>query len=464
VNVPIGVLWEVFCQANWWPRWNSCFFWVHNKNLVAGKRLIWAFEPIKWWYLYKMFASARIVEVEKERKVTWEVNALPGFYARHTYYMEDLGGGRSRFGTWEQAMGAQLRFSLTRRFWHSHFSFVKNRSLEGVQLLETIYHRDRKITRDAFPAKRYRSYRLPVIVLLILLFIGGFAGWFYYTYVRLTAIEVVPGVTAILAGGGNSLLVEDSGRALLVDTKFPPGSIMLSRLIRKRIPVLPSLIVNTHYHYDHTYGNVEYPGAAIYAYSNVPGLMLLHDGDWWNKHRNAMPNVLVGERLTLAAGSQHVTLIHPGTAHTAGDLYVVLNRNHKDIVATGDLVFNTYYPMMDLGEGGMSLEGLIIAVEQLARSYPEAIFVPGHGPLASAADLEQYASYLQQLSDGVANARRNGLTEDQAVRSLDLSSHHLHWLPSIHHNQVCISRAATNIRWAYQLETRTRVASEDCDF
>jgi hypothetical protein len=159
VNVPPGILWEAFCHPDWWPRWNSCFSWVHTKSLSPGKRLVWSFHPIKRWYLYRMFAIARIVEVEKEQRVTWEVTALPGFYARHTYYIEDLGDGRSRFGTWEKATGTQLRFWLTRRFWLSHFTFVKDRSIEGVRLLETIYQRERRLTSEVLPPRHFRSNR-----------------------------------------------------------------------------------------------------------------------------------------------------------------------------------------------------------------------------------------------------------------------------------------------------------------
>ena len=84
VEVPLPVLWEAFTHANWWARWNKCFFWARNRDLQLGQKLIWAFEPIRAWYLYKMFAIANIVELEKNRKVTWEVTALPGFYAGHT--------------------------------------------------------------------------------------------------------------------------------------------------------------------------------------------------------------------------------------------------------------------------------------------------------------------------------------------------------------------------------------------
>ena len=55
---------------------------------------------IKPWYLYKMSATEKIVDVEEHKKVTWEVIAFPGMYARHTYHVEDLGNGRTQFGSW----------------------------------------------------------------------------------------------------------------------------------------------------------------------------------------------------------------------------------------------------------------------------------------------------------------------------------------------------------------------------
>ena len=48
VTVPIQVLWEYFAHGNQWPRWNSCMFWVRNRDLVLGDQLIWVFEPIRW--------------------------------------------------------------------------------------------------------------------------------------------------------------------------------------------------------------------------------------------------------------------------------------------------------------------------------------------------------------------------------------------------------------------------------
>jgi hypothetical protein len=190
VDVPIAELWEAFAHADWWPRWNKCFFWAHNRGLVAGRKLIWAFQPIRWYYLYKMFAVANIVEVVNQSKVTWEVTTLPGFYARHTYHMEDLGNGRSRFGSWEQAMGAQLRFGPTRHFWIAHFTFVRDKSLEGASTLEAVYRRDAKITKRALPRKYSWPFALMAIALLLISVGVSLAGWFYQSYVRFAVVEI----------------------------------------------------------------------------------------------------------------------------------------------------------------------------------------------------------------------------------------------------------------------------------
>lgn len=147
IEIPINELWDCFTHANWWATWNKCFFWAKNKDLVLGKKLVWCFQPIRWWYLYKMPASANIVEVEPKKNVTWEVTVLPGFYARHTYHMEDLGNGRSRFGSWEKATGWSFR--MTKGFWIAHFTFVKDLSLEGVQFLEKVYKEEGALNKSA---------------------------------------------------------------------------------------------------------------------------------------------------------------------------------------------------------------------------------------------------------------------------------------------------------------------------
>ncbi|HEY0460604.1 MAG TPA: MBL fold metallo-hydrolase [Pyrinomonadaceae bacterium] len=464
IDIPVSVLWEAFRRPDWWARWNRCFYWVYNRDLVAGKKLIWVFQPIRPRYLYKMFAIANIVEVEKEKRVTWEVTALPGFYARHTYFMEDLGDGRSRFGSWEQAMGAQIRFALTRKFWTAHFTFVKDRSLAGARHLEEVYKREGKINAGVLKPKRYRFFRLAAFLLFLLAATAGIGGWLYASYLRPDHIELAPGVYAVTAGGGNSLILKDGNEVLLVDAKFPPASGWLQKWIAKNIELPVTAVVDTHYHYDHTEGNTNYPGAKIYAYKNVPDLMKKHNPEWCARYPQAIPNQLVDGTAVLTVGTQEVVLTFPGSAHTHGDLWVYLRRGEKEFIVTGDLVFHGYYPFMDLGAEGVDIPGQIQTVRLLANKYPNAVFLPGHGAPASAADLIRFADYLQFLYDAVAEARSRGLTEDQSAASIDLSAWKLSKLPSYHNGKLCWASAETNIRWVYKIQSGTINPLENCSF
>ena len=123
----------------------------------------------------------------------------------------------------------------------------------------------------------------------------------------------------------------------------------------------------------------------------------------------------------------------------------------QNIIATGDLVFNRYYPFLDQPEGGTSIPGMIAVVRGLAHDHPDAVFMPGHGPLANAGDLLHYADYLAALQAGAVAAHAAGWTEDEAARRNDLAKWHLSILPSYHHRKLIWSTSANDARWAYVL-------------
>ena len=460
VDIPIDTLWECFRHANLWPRWNKCFFWASNKDLVLGDRLTWVFQPIKWYLPYKMGAIANIVELEPRKKVTWEVTALPGFYARHTYHVEDLGGGRSRFGSYEKAMG--WGFKLTKWFWLKHFTFVKDESLAGAKKLEQIYKQSGELREHDLPPKSY--VRFIVVSVLILLAVLGLAcviAWMYFSFARQAHVMLAPNVYAVLGGGGNSLVVHDAGEAVLVDTKFEPGARTLRRWIDRDLRLHVTTVVNTHHHYDHTRGNPLYPGARFISHQNAPGYMCQRprDAHWCAQHPSAIPTEFVqaGNRDSASAkrlfiGETELRLFHPGTAHTHDDVCVFLPK--YNIVMTGDLVFFGYYPFIDTtAASGASLPGTIAALRKLAADFPDATFVPGHGPLAKAADLRSYADYLEDLDTQVRRAVREGKSEDEAARSVDLRRWDRKILPSFPDDRLIPewATADSNIRSAYQL-------------
>lgn len=460
VEVPLPKLWEAFTHADRWPQWNKCMLWVRNRDLVLGERLHMVFRPMRWWFPYVLPATPKLVEVRDKDRVTWEVAAVPGLYIRHTYHMKDLGGTHTRFSSWEKAMGRGFR--LTKWFWIPHFVFVKDRSLEGARLLEEIYLREGRKDESALLPGRRRRFLTPLLLLLPVLAGAAALWWFYESYVRPTEVELAPGVYAIFGGGGNAVVVRSKEEVLLVDPKFPPASRWLRNWISQNIGLPVTRIVNTHYHYDHTLGNVLYPEAFIFAHKNVPDLMLTQSNEfnsskWWENNRGGVPTERLDARYhRMLVGDQEVVLTHPGRAHTSGDL--VLHLPQHNIVMTGDLVFNGYYPFLDWGEGGVSIPALVEAIRRLAESHPEAAFVPGHGPLASAEDLRRHADYLEFLQERVEGALSDGLSEDQAAKWTDLSGWDLSILPSVHGGKLSWATARNNVRWAYRVVKRDRTA------
>jgi pimeloyl-ACP methyl ester carboxylesterase len=130
LDLPVDRLWAAFREAEGWPAWNPCFawVWVPGGELREGAQLVWTFNPIRRRYLYRMPATAKVVECRPGERVTWEVR-LPGFHARHTYHFEAVGPDRSRLGSWEVAEGPSYR--AMRRFWLAHFRYVCRESLAG---------------------------------------------------------------------------------------------------------------------------------------------------------------------------------------------------------------------------------------------------------------------------------------------------------------------------------------------
>ncbi|GGW58690.1 hypothetical protein GCM10010503_39730 [Streptomyces lucensis JCM 4490] len=438
VAVPADVLWDVFRRPDLWPCWNACMAWVGTTSLVKGGRLVWAFEPLRWWYPYRMPAAATLVEVTEGRQVTWEVTAFPGFLARHTYTIEETGPGRCRFSSWEQASGPAFR--TMRSFWLAHFTFVKNASLQGARLLEARFRQHGRLDPVTLPGRRWR----PLAAARDLL---GAAD-----VLRMSHQELVPGVWAVIGGGGNSLLVESKGQVLVVDPKCPPFSGMLRRWISRELGAPCTMVIDTHHHYDHTFGNVEHPEARIVAETGVPDLMHQRDGGFWRRHPDGVPrgeNTVTGTR-TLRVGDQEVAIHSLGRGHTSGDLAVRLQRNGREIVAVGDIGCVGHYPFFDTGRGGADLQGWAASAEELAERYPDAIFVPGHGPVASARELRAQADYIRFLEASVLGSAHDGLDARGSVRNVDLTSWRLSMLPVLHYGTV-LSRSSSNVRQARRL-------------
>ena len=234
--------------------------------------------------------------------------------------------------------------------------------------------------------------------------------------------EALAGSVHMLTGdGGNlALSIGDDG-AFLVDDQFAPLSARIKAAIAtiSRKPV--RFVLNTHWHGDHTGGNESFgrAGSVIVAHENVRRRMSVEQLSEFAKQpipaspRAALPVVTFAGDIVFHLNGDEIHAFHVPHAHTDGDAVVHFRR--ANVVHLGDVFFNKLYPFIDVGSGG-TVAGTLAAVDQvLAMVGDDTKIVPGHGPLATRADLLAYRRMLATVQERVQALVREGRSLQDAV-------------------------------------------------
>jgi cyclase len=125
------------------------------------------------------------------------------------------------------------------------------------------------------------------------------------------------------------------------------------------------------------------------------------------------PNRCFSGSLTVALNGHTVELLELGPAHTRGDA-VVFDPETR-VLFTGDLLFMGAHPLVWAGP----FSNWIAACDKMIDLKPEVV-VPGHGPLTEVSGIEATKSYLVYMEQEIRKCHKAGLSEEAAVRTLDL--------------------------------------------
>jgi cyclase len=167
------------------------------------------------------------------------------------------------------------------------------------------------------------------------------------------------------------------------------------------------LVVNTHHHWDHVFGNAAFNGQDIVAQRGCPRLMqaALQGGDESLHLPPAegvpMPTVTFGDRLSYFDDDEAVHLIHtPG--HSEDSLVVFLAEAR--LLFGGDTV---EWPLPSFGQRD-AVEEWIRTLRQL-KQLPADVIVPGHGPAMDKQIIDANERYISGLFEAVADAKAAGV-------------------------------------------------------
>jgi cyclase len=243
--------------------------------------------------------------------------------------------------------------------------------------------------------------------------------------------QVGPGVYAAIDGpehkaGSNAGFVIGDDGVLVVDSFFTLAAARaLVGEIHRLTPKPIRYVVNTHYHLDHTGGDraLRDAGAIIIAHRNVHG---------WVRTENVhllgpqitpafraqiaalpLPDLTTDKDLTVWLGARKV-VVRTVLGHTGGDLTVFVP--DAKVLFTGDLLWRKIPP--NLIDGSVKQWSATDADFAAMPDAAHITYVPGHGDVASLADVKDFRAYLTDLKRLVAAGRKAGLKGDALAQEV----------------------------------------------
>ena len=238
-------------------------------------------------------------------------------------------------------------------------------------------------------------------------------------------------VNVTLVGGDRGLLVVDThasdlaARAVVDDVRrLGAGDVVA--------------VVNTHEHFDHTFGN----GAFRAAYGDLPihahevaaertvsageRIKGLYAADPDDPHRDEVQATVIvaadrtfSSAVSLDLGNRAVELVHPGRGHTGGDL--VLRVPDVDVLLAGDLVEESMARngVPGFGDDCYPLEWPHSLDIVLSLSTSATVVVPGHGAPVDREFVEEQRNAIGIVAQTIRDLAARGVRVEDALDAVE---------------------------------------------
>jgi len=241
--------------------------------------------------------------------------------------------------------------------------------------------------------------------------------------------------TYMLEGqGGNITVAVGTDGIIMVDSQFAPLHDKIKAAITKISPLPIKYLINTHYHGDHVEGNelFQKEGATIVGHDNLRIRLAAGTTNLFNGNKTPpapagrIPTVTyqVGD-MKVEVGGRVAELRHVINAHTDGDTWVYFP--DANVLALGDTFSRGRYPNIDWSNGG-GIEGMVLASDRyLKAANDNTKIVPGHGSLATKADLQDFRNMLATARDQVKKLYDEGKTEQEVLAMDPLADLNVKW-------------------------------------
>jgi glyoxylase-like metal-dependent hydrolase (beta-lactamase superfamily II) len=230
----------------------------------------------------------------------------------------------------------------------------------------------------------------------------------------------------------NSVLIDGDEWALLIDTLSTERQAAELAEATRKVTSRPLQLLNTHFHYDHTFGNATLATGRTPIWAHPTCAQELGErGEHWKRYwqqeigeedealaleigETALlpPNRSIVHEHELDLGGRQVLLGHYGRGHTEGDLVVRVD----DLLIAGDLVEEGDPPAF---EDAYPLEWPDTLVQLLSQPFANAI--PGHGRVVDRAFVAELHEELTRLDWLIRDGHADNAPVERVVAASPLS-------------------------------------------
>lgn len=206
------------------------------------------------------------------------------------------------------------------------------------------------------------------------------------------------GIYMLTGRGGNIGVLSGEDGTFVIDSQYADmAPALLSAIEDISGEAEVRFLLNTHWHGDHTGGNVPMAdtGATILAHDGVRTRLTTENSSQMGGETRvtppapeaAWPLLTYSEEMRVHLNGQTIHIIHLPDAHTDGDSAVYFEE--ANVLHTGDVMFSGRFPFVDVWSGG-TFAGYIKALSTLYdMTNDETRIIPGHGPESTREDIKK---------------------------------------------------------------------------
>jgi glyoxylase-like metal-dependent hydrolase (beta-lactamase superfamily II) len=226
--------------------------------------------------------------------------------------------------------------------------------------------------------------------------------------------------------GANTGVYNGKQRLILIDDQWAVLAPKIKLQLKKITPRKPSFFINTHFHYEHTNGNLIFGAEMVPIVAHENARIKMEKDGTLSAPENlvqkaypvkALPTVTFIERMQLYDDQEIIELTHLRNAHTDGDILIQFKK--ANIFYTGDIFVTTGLPYIDQNNGG-DIYGMINAMNYIINvADEESKIVPGHGKVSGMKEMRAYRDMLTTIRNKTIQLSREKKTEEEVIQIMD---------------------------------------------